>query len=489
MIETKIPPIEEGESIEKHEFQIKQLRRPTIVLFNTSDSDGEWGSDHEKRGVIYAALRTANKKIEQVYDFYEEFKDSPTTENKERLRELIQIANDAKFNAERFVDLWTFLTDFSKEGVSEKIQLTLEDAKNIFKFFKDLAKILKPMEFATVVKTIGLIVLMSTTSLGSVACNKVVSALEETAKPTQVDTNTIQSENTNEVERSDQIKTIVSEIQASYGITIHTEPFHEMSAKYIDGVSADSLSNEELQRGLDILIETLSVYPKDFFRNNDISEISIVGNLKFYGAPHYGLAIQMGEKSTIFTSVLNNNERTPRTLLIRNFHHEIFHLIDDVIGVHDDWNDIQGCECNVYEVTSGSDHGHAFATTDIHSPLDSGIDLRSIGGGGYLYFEDIETGKQFEIPPSTYGLSHPKEDAAILASTLLTPELSGQYGEWIEDLYFDGNSEDQEVARVLIEKIRRVKEIYKEKSNGKMNDLYWRLLKENRVGEYLDQLE
>lgn len=223
-------------------------------------------------------------------------------------------------------------------------------------------------------------------------------------------------------------------IRSYYGLEIYTDI---SSLLRVFGREAQTISDEEIARSVGLIRQGLSVYPPEYFRRNAITGITLVAHLRSFGRELDGEAVYLDR------DVIVNVARS-RWLFLLTLYHELFHRTD--FG--------SALSPKVGEFVRTSQRWDGLFQAQMNTMRDDWMEW---------YFE--------------YGLGESIEDRAVHGAFLLIPSLHARLLLRCAD--------EADLLRLIVikEKIRQVKQLYLEWSDGKMNDRYWEDLLAGNVTE------
>ena len=212
-------------------------------------------------------------------------------------------------------------------------------------------------------------------------------------------------------------------------------------------ITGTNLNKYELRRGLGLVIEEVIKYPPNFFRENGVTAIRFLNNVKVRGKDYYGGFA--GLEGTIGIAYAAQPFEINREYFRGVFHHELLHILDYKDGGYDQdnqqWRDLHNCGCQPYREIHGRDKEEGAAP----SPTDWFL--------------------------NTYGQKNPIEDRAEFGRFVMSSGLHRDLVQRIRD------EKEGEKRRILGDKYKLTTEAYKKWSGGLMDGRYWENLMSGKV--------
>lgn len=256
--------------------------------------------------------------------------------------------------------------------------------------------------------------------------------------------------NGTEDEWSQSIEGAIKYLGENYGIEVFTG-VPEVTNFFggSDVITGTDLSRYELSSGLELAIGEIVKYPYDFFRNNSISNIRFINDVRVNGEDYsWGYGASSGTLGIAYSA---EEQRLNSGRFREVFHHEAFHGFDWFNGGYksDDkeWENIHNCKCEVYWNVGGRDSIENVPEPD--SPI------------------------EWFVNP--YGRLNPVEDRATTAQYMMIPYLHRLIIERI------GSERNRTTKEILQKKRSLIMKDYADWSGGVMNDQYWDDLVNDKV--------
>ena len=242
------------------------------------------------------------------------------------------------------------------------------------------------------------------------------------------------------------VQKAIAEIKKSYGIEITVGEPSDRST------FAENPNTKELKEALLVLVEELFKYPPKYFDGDDkkVLRINIVKNLRIGTYSFYNtnsLSGQADSHRDIMLLDVENIENS-RSLVRETIHHELFHLYDEgSASVERDkfWREVSSRgACSGYFDLSYSD-----------------------------YFSKVDKLSESPCFVSLYGQNSPAEERAVLAERIMIPNEHKAFLDRIRVLKNSEEAGDSEAAKILLMKLKLMKQYYYNWSDGKMDKKYW----------------
>ena len=242
------------------------------------------------------------------------------------------------------------------------------------------------------------------------------------------------------------VQKAIEEIKKSYGIEITVgEPAGLFTF-------AENPSLEELKEVLLMLVEELFKYPPKYFDGVDkkVLRINIAKNFStgrfsfLHTTPFSGLAYS--DKDIMLLDV--DNIGNSKDFIRQTIHHELFHLYD--------------------EGSADAERNSFWREISSRGPCSGYFDL------SYSDYHS-KRGKLSGSPcfVSLYGQNDPREERAALAGIIMAPNAHKAFLDRIRELRNSEKEGDFEAAKILLMKLKLIKQYYYNWSDGEMDEEYW----------------